>query len=232
MTSDVPPHRTRDLPTPRLRAASDVDGGGAPPMCGKADAAVGFLARDMPGVRVRVHRAERLTSQGFYDRPQTTQRHFRQRKPCPRRVAQEGFMATPVCRQEPTDISVNPRFRRQPRQLDPPIDTMSSPYRVLRRSGGRLPARAEPASGQSGNERPLQETVRGAEARADRSIGGQSRLIPPIPPCERILLTISNQWESAAGLACKGRREAPPSGDPGLRDTVRVDEPPLRPDFP
>jgi hypothetical protein len=162
-------------------------------MCGRADAGVGFLARDMPGVRVRVHRAERLTSQGFYDRPQTTQRHFRPRKPSPRRVAQEGFMATPVCRLEPTDISGNPRFGRQQRQLDPPIDTMSSPSRVLRRGGGRLPSRAEPASGQPGNERPLQETVRGAEARADRSIGGQSRLIPPIPPCERILLIISNR---------------------------------------
>jgi hypothetical protein len=41
-------------------------------------------------------------------------------------VVQEGFMAASVCHHEPTDISVNPQFRRQRRQVDPTINAMSS----------------------------------------------------------------------------------------------------------
>ena len=52
-------------------------------------------------------------------------------KPSPRRVAQEGFMATPVRRHEPTDISVNPRSSRQHHRLEQTIDARSSPSRVI-----------------------------------------------------------------------------------------------------
>ena len=41
-------------------------------------------------------------------------------------------MATPVCPHEQADISANPRFRTQQRQVDPRIDAMSSPSRDFR----------------------------------------------------------------------------------------------------
>jgi hypothetical protein len=70
------------------------------------------------------------------------------KKPSPRRVAQEGFMAASVCRQEQTDVDVDLRFRRQQDRIDSTIHAMSSPSGILRRRGARLATRIEPASGQ------------------------------------------------------------------------------------
>ena len=74
-------------------------------------------------------------------------------------------MAASDCRQEQTDVEVNPRFRRQQDRLDPTIDAMSSPYRVFRRRGARLATRVDPASGQPGHGRPIGGTIHGADAR-------------------------------------------------------------------
>jgi hypothetical protein len=80
-------------------------------------------------------------------------------------------MAAPACRHEQADTSGNPRFRRQHRRVDRAIDAVSSPSRDFRsrgRRGGRLTIRADPVSAWAGHERPSGETVRRAEARADR----------------------------------------------------------------
>src|SRR4051812_46015564 len=82
------------------------------------------------------------------------QQHFGQKKPCPRRVAQEGFMATPVGHLEQTDISGNPRFRWPQHKVDPTSNAMSSPSRSFRRVGGHLTMRAEPASGSARTNGP------------------------------------------------------------------------------
>src|SRR5262249_1537624 len=53
------------------------------------------------------------------------------KKPCPRRMAQEGFMATPAHRHEQTAISVNPRSRRQHHRLEQTMEERSGPSRVF-----------------------------------------------------------------------------------------------------
>src|SRR5262245_37421257 len=42
-------------------------------------------------------------------------------------------------------------------------------------------------------------TVHGADVLADRSIGDQSRLIPAIPPCERLLILLANSFHPSRG---------------------------------
>jgi hypothetical protein len=68
------------------------------------------------------------------------------KKPPPRRVAQEGFMAAPVCRHEQTDLKGNSRCRRQQDRIDPTIKALSSPSHVIRPGGARLPTRVDPTS--------------------------------------------------------------------------------------
>ena len=141
------------------------------------------------------------------------------KKPSPRRVAQEGFMAESVYRRGQTDVKASPRFRRQRDRVDATLNAMSSPSRVFRRRGACLAIRVDPASGEPGHGLPIGATVRGTDLMvvapcrqpgrrragrpdivvaddsdgaiapltpADRSIGNQSRLIPAIPPCERL----------------------------------------------
>jgi hypothetical protein len=62
-------------------------------------------------------------------------------------VVQEGFMAASICRQEPTDVCVHPRFRRQQDRIDPTINAMSSPCRAFRRGGRRALARRRDSRG-------------------------------------------------------------------------------------
>jgi hypothetical protein len=115
------------------------------------------------------------------------------KKPSPRPVAREGFMAAPVCRREQTDIVVNRRLDRQHVRLDRTLDSMSSSCRVFRRGGARLARGADPASEHPGHRGPIRETARGADAQADQSIGDPSRLIRAIPLGERL-----HRWSSVA----------------------------------